>query len=227
MSQKKKLIGIPGFANKEQMFGVTGNYMKFAAKYGDVRIIMPHEELVEVDLLLLPGGLDLSPSSYGRVPDYKTTNHDVFKEYFFKNRLENYIKAGIPIFGICLGFQMINVHFGGTLTQHLTFHPQSSDRWQEAHEVVITNAKKDDKLKKVKVNSHHHQAVVVTSTNNGYIGDMAEGFYPVAHYLDVEGFVIEAFKHRDLPIAGVQFHPEELYDVISDSLIKNLLKDKE
>lgn len=196
MSQKKKLIGVPGFLNSEGMFGVTGNYMQFASKYGNVRIIMPHEEHVEVDLLLLPGGLDLKPSTYKQIPNYKTTNHDVFKQFFFEERLGNYIEAGTPMFGICLGFQMINVALGGSLKQHLIWHPQSSGRWADAHEVdLVLEPKVEDKFQTIKVNSHHHQAVMTEG--------LAEELIPIATYNDSEGVIVEAFINSERKIGGV------------------------
>ena len=220
VEEKKPLIGIPGFQNSDKMFGVTGQYMQWANKFGDIRIIMPHEEFVKVDLLILPGGLDLSPSSYKAIPSYKTGNHDVFKEFFFKQRLKNYLDAKTPIFGICLGFQMLNVALGGTLTQHLTYHPTSSTCVGEtAHEVDIHGLrnKKGEKLKPIKVNSRHHQAVLDT--------DLAQGLEIVASFNDpFDGFVVEAFKHVDLPIAGTQWHPEDLHDELSEYLVRQLLK---
>lgn len=224
--EKRKLIGIPGFLNSDKMFGVTGNYMQFASQFGDVRIIMPHEDLVEVDLLILPGGLDVSPSSYNQVPSYQTTNHDVFKEYFFKNKLAAYVDSKTPIFGICLGFQMLNVHFGGTLTQHLPFHPTSDKRWEVAHEIILTNSKDQ---KKIKVNSHHHQGIAKIYNKGGDLiyNDLAEGFKCIAHYDEKPRMVlVECFKHETLPIAGVQYHPEELLDSLSELLINQLLESK-
>lgn len=215
--KKRPLIGIPGFLNSDKMFGVTGNYMQFANSFGDVRIIMPHEEFVEVDLLLLPGGLDLSSTSYKAIPSYQSTNHDVFKEFFFKTRLKTYIDAKTPIFGICLGFQMLNVALGGTLKQHLVFHDQSNSRWSPAHVVNIHKfvTKKNQPFKDYKVNSHHHQAVLAET--------LAPGLEIIADIEDFDGHIVEAYRHTELPIAGVQWHPEELYDVISRALINGLL----
>lgn len=221
---KRKVVGIPGFLNNEKMFGVTGHYMEFANKYGDVRILMPHEEFVEVDLLILPGGLDLSPTSYRAVPSFRSSNHDVFKEFFFKERLQNYVNANVPIFGICLGFQMLNVHFGGTLTQNLLYHPESNSRWATAHKIVVNGYKNP-----IEVNSHHHQGVTVEK-------DLSEEFNVVAWSADSrdklgkltntepEGTLVEAFLHKTLPIAGVQWHPEELYDSVSNQLITSITK---
>lgn len=236
MSQKKELlIGIPGSLNSDKMFGATGNYMQFANKFGNVRIIMPHEDLVEVDLLILPGGLDLSPSSYGKVPGYQNTNHDVFKEHFYKNKLALYVEAETPIFGICLGFQMLNVFFGGTLTQHIMGHSNSA-RWQMDHEIILDLSEeqfdgegKSLGKKKIKVNSHHHQAVVQHKNRDGEVlkTDLSPEMYVIAHCPDSQGEIVEAFAHNTKLVAGVQFHPEEIFgEYLATAIIKNLLKEK-
>lgn len=209
---KRLLIGIPGFQNKDNMFGVTGNYMEYANSFGDVRIIMPHEERVQVDLLMLPGGMDLNPSSYGEVPGYQTGHQDVFKQHFFDKRLANYV-GNTAIFGICLGFQQLNVFFGGKLVQNDNFHQNNSTRWAEAHDVVVRG---DNKAVKFKVNSHHHQMVTMDN--------IAENLTPLVWAGEkLNSGVVEAFAHADLPIGGVQWHPEEFYDGFSDYLIRDLI----
>ena len=210
-----KVIGIPGFINSDKMFGVTGNYMEFANNFGDVRIIMPHEEHVEVDLLLLPGGMDLNPTSYKQIPGYQTGHIDVFKQFFFDNRLENYV-GNTAIFGICLGFQQLNVHFGGTLTQNLLGHPTSNTRWTKAHEVFA--ADNSGKEYNFEVNSHHHQGI--------YQDDLAKDLVFLAghrHNAKDRNPLVESFCHTTLPIGGVQWHPEEFYDDFSRNLIHSLM----
>lgn len=225
-----KTIGIPGYnintSGSSPSFGVAHTYAEFARSFGNLRIISPEEEKVEVDLLILPGGLDLSPTAYGAVPNMYTSNQDVFKQFFFEQRLKNYV-GNTPIFGICLGFQMLNVYFGGTLKQHLKYHPQSIDRWRTAHHVIGKPGSAGPNLCTVfQVNSHHHQGV--TKKN------LSKDLDPLLwHYVpkskDIEGYkhpdgIIEGFKHKELPIAGVQYHPEELYDEFSENLINELIE---
>ena len=67
---QKKTIGIPGYKGTDSNnFGVGNNYLSFCQKLGyNPRIIMPWEEYVEVDMLLLPGGMDISPVNYDSIP---------------------------------------------------------------------------------------------------------------------------------------------------------------
>lgn len=212
----KKVIGIPGWKTGDNSYGVTSNYLEYISMFGNPRIIMPWEELVKIDLLFLPGGLDINPLSYGEVPGFKTSNQDVFKQHFFDQRLENYIISGTPVFGVCLGFQQLNVHFGGKLTQDLPFHEQSSARWSKGHEVCFVGKASS----KFEVNSHHHQGIVLE--NN----DLSKELQALTISKDVPGVftVVESFMHKTLKIAGTQWHPEEFYDEHASKLINELLK---
>jgi gamma-glutamyl-gamma-aminobutyrate hydrolase PuuD len=100
----KKLILITGWKLGENSYGATTTYLEYFSQFGNVRILMPWEDKVDCDLLVLPGGKDLSPSAYGEVPGYTTGDGDVFKEYFFKEKLKLYVESKTPIFGVCLGF---------------------------------------------------------------------------------------------------------------------------
>lgn len=220
-----KIIGIPGWKITEESYGVTSNYLEFASKYGKPRIIMPWEDVVDVDLLILPGGRDISPVLYGETPGFKTSNPDVFKEHFYKTKLPLYIEANIPIFGICLGFQQLGIYFGNKLKQNTLFHAQSSDRWEKAHEVEVIDSSVEEIYGKIiEVNSHHHQYFESASfTDELVVVAVAENEDSDELRLN-EGFIVEAFIHKEKPIAGVQWHPEELYDSISDKLINHIIK---
>lgn len=228
-----RVIGIPA-SKYETNFGATLNYLEFMRQFGIPRIIMPDEEFVEVDLLVLPGGMDINPTSYGEVPAFKTGHTDVFKQFFFDKRLKNYVDNGTPIFGICLGAQQLAAYFNCKLTQHLKWHRQSPAREAKAHEVWVRdrtprgieiwqpkieekNGKKRE-LNYFDVNSHHHQALLEE--------DMSDELELLAYAFCEdwnEKTIVESFIHRNLPIAGVQWHPEEWYDTFSYNLITKIL----
>lgn len=218
----KKKIGIVGMSfNDNRHFGASTNYLQFINMFGTPHIIMPGEKDINCDVLLLAGGQDLNPSVYGSVPEYKTTNANVFQQHFFDHLLDKYIDSGMPIYGICLGFQSLLAKFGYKLVQDMPFHPQSNSRWGDGHEVTITEnglqyLEKAVSAKKYKVNSHHHQGVLVNPLD--------QDIDVLAYYNDYSGPIIEAFKHKHLPIAGFQGHPEEFYDELSVNLFKSILE---
>lgn len=215
----KKTIGIPVWKVGENSAGVTSTYLEWIKTFGNPRFIAPEEDLVDVDLLILPGGRDMR--SDNESPGYFTGSSDVMQQHFYDKKLDMYIEAGIPIFGICLGFQQLVTKFGCKLTQNLIWHEQSNARWSPAHELDLLAGGNIGQFnlpnnirKSFKVNSHHHQGLEI----DGLTG---KSVIPILKCKDDN--VIEAFIHENLPIAGVQWHPEELYDAYSNLLVKQLL----
>jgi putative glutamine amidotransferase len=243
MNKKNKKIGIVGWKTGDNSLGVTLAYAKYFDYFGDVIILTPTSTYFDVDLLVLPGGPDLSSHFYGKTPYFGNSNPDMMKEYFFKTNLPMYIEKKIPIFGICLGMQMLNVAFGGSLTQHILGfeHPYLSDNRSElVHDLTFApdfQYMKRENVKKSKkdefhngVNSLHHQAVCFRREGDRLFADNSD-LSPEMDVVAYCGEVIEIMTHKNLPIAGVQFHPEELFmsprqqEQTSKFLIENLLSD--
>lgn len=99
--------------------------------------------------------------------------------------LEGAMKRSLPVFGTCRGLQLINSHFGGRITREL------SEEHVGEHEVLL------DGQRTIRVNSFHNQGVLAD--------DLATDFAPFAA---TGSGVIEAIRHRSLPITAVQWHPE-------------------
>ena len=214
-----KTIGITGYRSDDgTVFGAGCNYLELISRFGKPHIIFPDDELEKVDLLILPGGLDIAPQSFGAAPTFKTTHQDVFKQFFYDKRLSSYIDAGIPIFGICLGFQMLAVYFGSTLEQHLWRHPQSPQRSEAGHTVEPLPGAKRYAAQPFEVNSHHHQGVFLQG-----LSDELEPLVLAKSSPDSDNMLVEAFRHRSKPIMAVQWHPEEWLDEFSFKIIKDLL----
>jgi len=214
--KEKRIIGIPGWKLGDNSFGCGVNHLDFISLYGTPRILFPQDDDLDLDMLYLPGGPDVNPASYGAIPGFYTSNQDVFRQYFFEKVLEKYVEKGTPIFGVCLGMQMLNVHFGGTLTQEMRYHAQSKDRWQPAHKVFLTDG---SGRKPFEVNSHHHQAVLHTDLSSEF-----EALAYAKNEEDSKNGIVEAFMHKTLPIAGVQWHPEEFRDSFAFELIEKILQ---
>ncbi|MCR5734498.1 MAG: gamma-glutamyl-gamma-aminobutyrate hydrolase family protein [Lachnospiraceae bacterium] len=155
-----------------------------------------------IDGIIIPGGGDLNPALYGE-QNHGSVDIDDELDELETAVLDHAVKAHLPVFGICRGFQLINVYFGGSLIQHIDDHRHHVwiDRdTDNAHDAVADQGSFIYGLygkKTIRVNSAHHQAVKKTGTD----------LIPVLYSDDG---LIEAFVHSSLPIIGVQFHPERM-----------------
>jgi putative glutamine amidotransferase len=178
-------------------------YMTWARRFcGNVELISPLDKdlRTDLDLLILPGGADVLPFRYGEhlkngycgMPNFRYEEFDMVM-------LPQYVDQETPIFGICRGLQTLNVHFKGSLHQHIFDEPNSRFRTDTVHKIRTAKGYFD-------VNSMHHQA----------IKKLGQDLTSIAASVEIEKKkpeklrYIEGIRHNNLPIAAVQFHPEEL-----------------
>ncbi|MGH2735086.1 MAG: gamma-glutamyl-gamma-aminobutyrate hydrolase family protein [Actinomycetota bacterium] len=157
--------------------------------------------------VLLPGGGDIDPEWYGCPTHPKTTRVSHRRDRFELNLLEVALERDMPVLGICHGMQLLNVHLGGTLDQHLAdvphrlAHDIGMPRTEPVHELRIKERSRLARIMQTattEVNSHHHQGV-------GVIG---HGLEEVAW---AEDGVVEGVIHNGYAwIVGVQWHPEAM-----------------
>ena len=162
-----------------------------------------------LDGLVLQGGNDVAPECYGQAPLKPEWAGDPVRDKYEIELINAFINAGKPVFGVCRGFQLLNVMFGGTLWQDIASQrPESLDhreigRYEKHfHPVEFVPGSRLAQLypgqARTVANSIHHQG----------IKDLAPGFVVEARCPD-DG-VIEAIR-RTTPgayVAGVQWHPE-------------------
>ena len=79
----------------------------------------PQEALDLLDGLVIAGGADIDPASYGAEPHPETLDTVPERDRFEIALVRAAIERDLPVLGICRGMQLINVAYGGTLMQHL------------------------------------------------------------------------------------------------------------
>jgi len=104
---------------------VADTYVSAVQRTGAVAVILPVDTraplvlLDRIDGLLLIGGADLDPSSYGEEPDPRIESTYPDRDAFEIALLNGAIERGMPVLGVCRGMQALNVALGGTLLQHI------------------------------------------------------------------------------------------------------------
>ena len=85
----------------------------------EVAVADPDVLLDRVDALLLAGGADIDPASYGAEPHPETRGTWPERDRFELALARRALERDMPVLGICRGMQLLNVALGGTLDQHL------------------------------------------------------------------------------------------------------------
>ncbi len=167
----------------------------------------PDDLLARVDGLILSGGNDVDPASYGADPDPETRATMPERDQFEIAVIRRAVELDMPVLGICRGMQVLNVAFGGTLIQHLPDRYGHQDHRRipgsfdgADHDVrlapgSLAGAAAGELRHATK--SHHHQGVDA----------IAEGLVVSGHStLDDLVEAIELPGRRF--VLGVQWHPE-------------------
>ena len=162
-----------------------------------------------LDGLLLQGGADMSPKSYGEEPINPIWAGDEIRDRYEIELFGEFVKQGKPVFGICRGHQVINVALGGTLYQDIAtqrgdeakMHRDESRYDHNYHEMRILPgtwlASLYPGVQTKRVNSIHHQAV----------NKLGSGL--VQEALSEPDGVCEAIRWEGPSfVVGVQWHPE-------------------
>jgi putative glutamine amidotransferase len=123
----------------------------------------------DLDGLVLQGGSDVAPESYGEKPLKPEWSGDRVRDVYESALFKEFHAAGKPVLGICRGLQLLNVALGGTLIQDIaTQVPKSVTHrdWEIYDQLLHELAPEPGSLvaraaagKPAKVNSVHHQGI--------------------------------------------------------------------
>jgi putative glutamine amidotransferase len=192
------------------------NYIDAIQRAGGLAIMLPPDErLVEepeellglIDGLILAGGADIDPASYGQPADPHTIDTVPERDRFEIALARGAIEGDLPLLGICRGMQLLNVACGGTLVQHLPDRLGHGEHRRvvgsldgaehdvELHESSLAQAAAGERTHSSK--SHHHQGVDRLGAGLVVSGVSALDELTEAIELPGKNFVL-----------GVQWHPE-------------------
>ena len=155
------------------------------------------------DALCLTGGEDMEPARYGAAADPRTETIDGARDALELGLIATARERDLPVLGICRGFQVINVAYGGSLLQHVDGHREKNGPIAPHVAVAAPGSKLAAACGTApfSVNARHHQAVAESG--------LAPGLVPTAI---IDG-VVEAFEDPSQRwLVAVQWHPERSAD---------------
>jgi putative glutamine amidotransferase len=187
---------------------VADSYVASIQRSGAVAVMLPvdvrapAEMLDRIDALLLIGGADVDPASYGAHRDAATEATYPERDRFELALLRGALERELPVLGICRGMQILNVALGGTLLQDLgdDNHRRALGSFEGSEHVVRLEpgslAERSVGEPEHVARCHHHQSVLRLGEGLRVTGWASDG-------------VVEAIETDDGRwVLGVQWHPE-------------------
>jgi putative glutamine amidotransferase len=195
---------------------VNTGYFDTVLAAGGLPVILPplrKDNYAELDTLLdlvsgvvMVGGMDLDPRGYGQPKTNATQPMPARREESDRYLLTKVIERKMPLVAVGAGMQLLNVHFGGTLFQHLPLdNPRAMPHYDQAGGVHrhIVNVEVGSTLEEIfgalelRVNSTHHQAVNKVGKRLRVAAKSPDGVIEAVETTEESWFCV-----------GTQWHPE-------------------
>jgi anthranilate synthase/aminodeoxychorismate synthase-like glutamine amidotransferase len=176
----------------------TYNLVQYLGEIGaDVEVVRNDSESLDALLERRPDGVVISPGP--GVPQDAGVSIQV---------VEAFAARGTPVFGVCLGHQSIGVVYGGRIVRARSImHGKTSQMHHQGQGVF-------EGLPDPFVATRYHSLVIEPETCPDVLEVTAR----------TEDGEIMGVRHRELPVEGVQFHPESILTEVGKPLLANFLR---
>jgi putative glutamine amidotransferase len=196
-------------------------YIEGVTNAGGVATLLPPQPVDDeiagrvldgLDGLVITGGRDVDPGTYGQAPHPTTDRPADDRDAWEFALLRGALARRLPVLGICRGAQVLNVVLGGTLHQHLP-DVVGHTRHQAGNAVFTTSSIKavsGTRLaglvgESTEAQCYHHQAIATLGRDLVVSAwDSVDGV--------IEAVEIDPAAHPDSWVVAVQWHPEERLD---------------
>ncbi|MFW2600998.1 gamma-glutamyl-gamma-aminobutyrate hydrolase family protein [Aliarcobacter butzleri] len=193
---------------KEQRNSIAFEYIEFFESLGCFIQLVPNNTKYlseyfdeKVEAVVLTGGNNVNPKLYNS--DERLEDIYDIRDEIEQKLIQEAINKNIPILGICKGFHLLNVYYGGKISHGVSNHVNESHILDSIE--TILNGKN--------ANSFHNQGI--------YLNDLAKNLVVIAKTKDD---IVEAFRYRKDKIFAIQWHPERQNEDYDKELINRFFK---
>ncbi len=215
------LVPVPIQDPERRRYALGKNYVRSLVECGAVPILLPTSVdlaalrvmYVQADGVLLTGGGDVEPTTYGEEAHPATGDIDLERDSAEIALAQWAVADDKPTFAICRGVQVMNVALGGTLVQDIPTQWRGNNMLE--HRGYAIGAARDQVLHDVCVDSNTHISKIlgtgnmsVNSFHHQALKRLGEGLFVTSRAPDG---VIESVEVPDKRwYVGVQWHPEDM-----------------
>lgn len=173
------------------------NLVQYLGELGAEPVVHRHDRVTPAELeALAPDAVLVSPGP-GRPEDAGVSN----------DAIQAFGAAGVPVLGVCLGHQCIGQLYGGQVVRApRVMHGKTSTISHDGAGVFAG-------LPNPITATRYHSLVVERDSVPDALAVTAES----------EDGLVMGLRHRDLPVEGVQFHPESILTESGHALLRNFL----
>jgi gamma-glutamyl-gamma-aminobutyrate hydrolase PuuD len=208
----KRLVGVslrvveaPGYS--ETRDAISHDWVRFLSLKGITLLLIPnvlsdpvdYVKQMKVSALILSSGNNVGPLD-STEKRYEGDDVSLERDTTENELIDFAIESKMPLLGVCRGMHMLNVHFGGGVVRDLTdVCGVGNHHAGSTHNIRITDERWRDRLgtSYAATNSFHRQAITRSTLSS-----------QLSSFALADNDVVEGVYHPDLPIIGIQWHPE-------------------